>query len=453
MAPPGKSPKKKSMAAWVAEEGGSNNTNNNSKKTTSRPPSAPPSGVTGRSLMGPPSAAAAAHGHLTRMPSPLASPVRASTAGAAASKKAREEALALELEAAKARESAREAAGVPKPPVQAKVDSHRHPPAEATARPRAPEMVPFSRGGGGGGSGGGGGAGGGGAAGGGAGGGGGGGGGGGEQVTTALWDLVSRAVDKANEALDDAAKAVATEGTDANAAPSTGTAGFGKAAGGGGASSSSAAARATVSGTTRKRVTQRAAVKLRTAREELGDLAACFTELRRHSAALADALARAEHAQTGVTRQLQSTAGYAEEQAVRLREVENGKRQADFTARQMGDALEHARQHIAELTARLKEEVGARVEAAAARDELAALNARREADARAAGAAAAADRAEATAARDALAAAVDRGDRGAESAARHKEAVAKLTADNMIFLMRLKESETELVTMRRGCSS
>ena len=358
MAPP--SPKKKSMAAWVAEEGSSTKQQQpqqpqqkqKQKKPTSRPPSAP-SGVTGRSHMtggGAPSAAAAAaaHGHLTRMPSPLASPVRASTAGAAASRKAREEAHAVELQAQAELKAAREAAGLPKPPVQAKVDSHWHPADHAhhahahahaarttAAARRAPEMnnnnaASSARASGGGGGGGGGGvslgSGVGGVAG--AGGGGGGGGAGDEQMTSALWDQVTRAVDKANEALDDAAKAVATEGTDGVAAPSSGTAGFGKSSGAAAAASSSSSSR--TSGTTRKRVTQRAAVKLRSAREDLGDVAARFTELRRHSAALADALARAEHAQTGVTRQLQSTAGYAEEQAVRLRDAENGKRRAEY---------------------------------------------------------------------------------------------------------------------------
>ena len=43
---------------------------------------------------------------------------------------------------------------------------------------------------------------------------------------------------------------------------------------------------------------------------------------------------------------------------------------------------------------------------------------------------------------------MERGDRAEDSAKRHKEAVAKLTADNMVFLMRLKESEAELITMR-----
>ena len=124
-------------------------------------------------------------------------------------------------------------------------------------------------------------------------------------------------MERANDALDEAAKAVATDG-DGGGGPSTGTAGFGKAADPHGASSSKSA----VSGTTRKRVAQRAAVKLRAAKDELGEVSKRFADLRRHSAALADALARSEHAFGGVTRQLQTTVGYAEEQAMRLQRIE-----------------------------------------------------------------------------------------------------------------------------------
>ena len=45
--------------------------------------------------------------------------------------------------------------------------------------------------------------------------------------------------------------------------------------------------------------------------------------------------------------------------------------------------------------------------------------------------------------------ALERAEKAETSAARHKEGVAKLTADNMVFLMRLKETESEIKTLRK----
>ena len=78
-------------------------------------------------------------------------------------------------------------------------------------------------------------------------------------ATSALWDRVTRAVEKTNAALDDASKAVAAEGTEAPATSGRGgTAGFGRSTPASSSSFASASASASVSGTTRKRVTQRA---------------------------------------------------------------------------------------------------------------------------------------------------------------------------------------------------
>ena len=78
-----------------------------------------------------------------------------------------------------------------------------------------------------------------------------------------------------------------------------------------------------------------------------------FGDLRRHSAALADALARAEHAQGGVARQLQSTTGYAEDQTVQLRRSEAERQRAERAYAETNDALENAQRHIAGLQQQL----------------------------------------------------------------------------------------------------
>ena len=56
---------------------------------------------------------------------------------------------------------------------------------------------------------------------------------------------------------------------------------------------------------------------------------------------------------------------------------------------------------------------------------------------------------EADYARANFAIALERAEKAETSAARHKEGVAKLTADNMVFLMRLKETESEIQTLRK----
>ena len=56
---------------------------------------------------------------------------------------------------------------------------------------------------------------------------------------------------------------------------------------------------------------------------------------------------------------------------------------------------------------------------------------------------------EADYARSNFAIALERAEKAETSAARHKEGVAKLTADNMVFLMRLKETESEIQALRK----
>ena len=151
---------------------------------------------------------------------------------------------------------------------------------------------------------------------------------------------------------------------------------------------------------------------------------ASFDETRNYTNALHASLARSESAQTGVTEQLRSTAGYAEETTARLRQTAEQHRRAEMTAKQLGEALDAANAHIADLTRDLN---------SARRDEAAVR---------------AAERANATAAD------LERRCAKAESSnERHKEAVAKLTADNMVFLMRLKESEEESRAARAEADS
>ena len=238
-------------------------------------------------------------------------------------------------------------------------------------------------------------------------------------AASALWDRVGRATDACVSALDEAAAATATDTADP--AHAAGVAGFG------GRTSNSAYgaghARA-LSATTRKKHQTRAAARIAEARAALAGLVASFDETRNYTNALHASLARSESAQTGVTEQLRSTAGYAEETTARLRQTAEQHRRAEMTAKQLGEALDAANAHIADLTRDLN---------SARRDEAAVR---------------AAERANATAAD------LERRCAKAESSnERHKEAVAKLTADNMVFLMRLKESEEESRAARAEADS
>ena len=238
-------------------------------------------------------------------------------------------------------------------------------------------------------------------------------------AASALWDRVGRATDACVSALDEAAAATATDVADP--ARAAGVAGFG------GRTSNSAYgaghARA-LSATTRKKHQTRAAARIAEARAALAGLVASFDETRNYTNALHASLARSESAQTGVTEQLRSTAGYAEETTARLRQTAEQHRRAEMTAKQLGEALDAANAHIADLTRDLN---AARRDEAAVRD---------------------AERANATAAD------LERRRAKAESSnERHKEAVAKLTADNMVFLMRLKESEEESRAARAEADS
>ena len=242
------------------------------------------------------------------------------------------------------------------------------------------------------------------------------------RAATSLWDRVSTAVESCSVALDDAA--AATE-SDAVPDPAAGTPGFGRTSNAVyGAGAKESGARSNVSNATRKKRVTRAAAKIRTARGELRGLRSAFDELRDFATATQAALFRARRTENGVTRQLQSTAGYAEETTARLKQTSQAHKQAQMTAKQLGEALDAANAHIADLSARLRSAEAEASEVRAAR-----------------------------VVREKAATALDRADKAEAANVRHKEAVAKLTADNMVFLMRLKESETELRDARAEADS
>ena len=191
-----------------------------------------------------------------------------------------------------------------------------------------------------------------------------------------------------------------------------------------GAGAKESGARSNVSNATRKKRVTRAAAKIRTARGELRGLRSAFDELRDFATATQAALFRARRTENGVARQLQSTAGYAEETTARLKQTSQAHKQAQMTAKQLGEALDAANAHIADLSARLRSAEAEASEVRAAR-----------------------------VVREKAATALDRADKAEAANVRHKEAVAKLTADNMVFLMRLKESETELRDARAEADS
>ncbi len=227
-------------------------------------------------------------------------------------------------------------------------------------------------------------------------------------AVTALWDKIAGACEGVSAALDECARAMVEPD------PNRGTPGFGAAAAG------SSSAHSRVSGTTRRKNAGRASLKLREARSTFNGFAAGFDELRRHSAALGVALSRSETSAGTVTEQLASTAGYAEEATNRLRETAREKEVAEMTAREAKSALQAALARIEVLERERRDVDGyeARLE-------------------------------EADYARANFAKALERAEKAETSAARHKEGVAKLTADNMVFLMRLKETETEIAALRK----
>jgi len=242
------------------------------------------------------------------------------------------------------------------------------------------------------------------------------------RAATSLWDRVSTAVESCSVALDDAA--AATE-SDAVPDPAAGTPGFGRTSNAAyGAGAKESGARSNVSNATRKKRVTRAAAKIRTARGELRGLRSAFDELRDFATATQAALFRARRTENGVARQLQSTAGYAEETTARLKQTSQAHKQAQMTAKQLGEALDAANAHIADLSARLRSAEAEASEVRAAR-----------------------------VVREKAATALERADKAEAANVRHKEAVAKLTADNMVFLMRLKESETELRDARAEADS
>ena len=225
-------------------------------------------------------------------------------------------------------------------------------------------------------------------------------------AVTALWDKIAGACEGVGVALDECARAMVEPD------PNRGTPGFGA------SNAGSSSGGPGVSGTTRRKNASRASLKLREARSTFNGFAAGFDELRRHSAALAAALHRSETSGATVTEQLASTAGYAEETTNRLRKTAREKEVAEMTLREAKSALSDALSRIEVLEKERRDVDGyeARLE-------------------------------EADYARANFAKALERAEKAESSAARHKEGVAKLTADNMVFLMRLKETETEIAAL------
>jgi hypothetical protein len=234
------------------------------------------------------------------------------------------------------------------------------------------------------------------------------------RAASSLWDRVETAVESCSVALDDAA--AATE-SDARPDPAAGTPGFGRTSN---AAYGAGSAVSNVSNATRKKRVTRAASKIRMARNELRGLQSAFDELRDFATATQAALFRARRTEND----LRSTAGYAEETTARLKRTSQAHKQAQMTAKQLGEALDAANAHIADLSAKL-----------------------RSAEAQAS------EVFEARAIRERALTALERVDKAESANVRHKEAVAKLTADNMVFLMRLKESETELRDARAEADS
>ena len=239
------------------------------------------------------------------------------------------------------------------------------------------------------------------------------------RAASSLWDRVETAVESCSVALDDAA--AATE-SDAHPDPAAGTPGFGRTSNAAyGAGSAAAGSRGSnVSNATRKKRVTRAASKIRMARNELRGLRSAFDELRDFATATQAALFRARRTEND----LRSTAGYAEETTARLKRTSQAHKQAQMTAKQLGEALDAANAHIADLSAKLR---SAEAEAS--------------------------EVSEARAIRERALTALERVEKAESANVRHKEAVAKLTADNMVFLMRLKESETELRDARAEADS
>ena len=123
--------------------------------------------------------------------------------------------------------------------------------------------------------------------------------------------------------------------------PAAGTPGFGRTSNAAyGAGAKESGARSNVSNATRKKRVTRAAAKIRTARGELRGLRSAFDELRDFATATQAALFRARRTENGVARQLQSTAGYAEETTARLKQTSQAHKQAQMTAKQLGEALD-----------------------------------------------------------------------------------------------------------------
>ena len=241
------------------------------------------------------------------------------------------------------------------------------------------------------------------------------------RAASSLWDRVSTAVESCSVALDDAA--AATE-SDAHPDPAAGTPGFGRTSNAAYGAGAGGGSRSNVSNATRKKRVTRAAAKIRAARGELRGLRSAFDELRDFATATQAALFRARRVETAAATQLRSTAGYAEETTARLKQTSQAHKQAQMTAKQLGEALDAANAHIADLSGRLRSAEAEASEVRAAR-----------------------------AVRAKAATALERADKAESANVRHKEAVAKLTADNMVFLMRLKESETELRDARAEADS
>ena len=172
------------------------------------------------------------------------------------------------------------------------------------------------------------------------------------RAATSLWDRVSTAVESCSVALDDAA--AATE-WDAVPDPAAGTPGFGRTSNAVyGAGAKESGARSNVSNATRKKRVTRAAAKDTNGARRVARVAFGFRRAEGFRDGYASGVVPRAATENGVARQLQSTAGYAEETTARLKQTSQAHKQAQMTAKQLGEALDAANAHIADLSARVR---------------------------------------------------------------------------------------------------
>ena len=161
-----------------------------------------------------------------------------------------------------------------------------------------------------------------------------------------LWDRVAVAMDACADALDEASHATANDGVE----PAAGTPG------------SRSNVQLGVRGRRARRRQRHHAQETPIPRRRQSHRRArssprAHRRVRRREKLRERALRRAldvGSAASGVVRQLQSTAGYAEETTARLRQTSAAHRRAEMTAKQLGEALDAANAHIADVSSRLE---------------------------------------------------------------------------------------------------